>query len=108
MSLRGCLKAVKILFYVKCVSSSIYANYKKIADSKQLARLKELRLKAEDQEFKNRVAFLKNKRRFESTPEFKLENELHDLEKSKIITTYHQLKKRSELAFFRPMGYIAG
>lgn len=93
-------KSSEILFYIKCVSSSIYVNYKKIADSRQLARLKELRLKAEDQEFKNQVAFLRNKRRFESTPEFKLENEFHDLEKSKIITTYYQLKKRPELAFF--------
>ncbi len=89
-----------IQFYNKCVKSPLYLNYQKIAVSKSLSRLLELRLKVSEPSFKERVSFLKNKKRYETTPEFKLETEFVELEKSKLITTYHQLKRRSELAFF--------
>ena len=89
-----------IRFYLKCINSSIFANYKEIVISAALARLQELSLAVMDQEFQQRVEFLKNKKRFELTPEFKLEKELDELERSKLITTYHQLLKRSELSFF--------
>lgn len=94
------LKSSDIQFYLKCISSPLYTNYQKIVDSRELARLKELRLSVETPAFMQQVAFLKNKKRYETTPDFKLETELNELEKSKIITTYHQLKKRRELAFF--------
>lgn len=93
-------KSDDIRFYLKCTNSSLYANYKEIVHSAALARLQELRIAVTDQEFKQRVEFLKNKKRFELTPEFKLEGELDELGRSKLITTYHQLKKRSELSFF--------
>ena len=89
-----------IQFYLKCVKSSLFVNYQEISVSKSLSRLLELRIKVSDQSFKERVSFLKNKKRYETTHEFKLEKEFAELEKSKLITTYHQLKKRSELAFF--------
>ncbi len=93
-------KSSDIRFYLKCINSSLYANYKEIAVSAALSRLIELRLKVADPEFVQRVVFLKNKKRYELTPEFMLESELKDLENSKLISTFHQLKKRSELAFF--------
>ena len=96
----GLSKSSEIRFYLKCINSSAYANYREIVVSAALARLLELRLKVQDPEFVQRVAFLKNKKRFELTPEFTLETELKDLEKSKLIVTYHQLKKRTELSFF--------
>ena len=89
-----------IRFYLKCTNSSRYANYKEIDVSAALGRLQELRLIVEDPEFKQRVEFLRNKKRFEQTSEFKVEVELKELEKSEIIVSYHQLKKRNELAFF--------
>ncbi|MEI6679502.1 MAG: hypothetical protein WCL21_12890 [Mariniphaga sp.] len=93
-------KDSEIQFYLKCIHSSIYTNYRTIEKSKELVRLKDMRLQTEDQAFKLHEAFLKNKKRYETTPEFKLEAEFSELGKSKIITTYHQLKKRPELAFF--------
>ena len=90
----------EIRFYRKCINSSIYANYKEIAASAALARLLELRIKIGNPEFIQRVEFLKNKKRFELTAEFRLEKELGELEKSTLITTYHKLKKSSELSFF--------
>ena len=93
-------RSSEIRFYLKCINSSIFANYKEIVNSAALARLQELRLAVKDQEFMQRVEFLKNKKRFELTPEFKLERELDELERSNLITTYHRLSKRSELSFF--------
>jgi hypothetical protein len=96
----GLSKSCEIVFYLKCIGSPLYANYQKIDESKELARLKELRISVETPEFIRKVAFLKNKKRYETTAEYKLEIEFKDLEKSQIITTYHRLKKRRELAFF--------
>jgi hypothetical protein len=96
----GLSKSCEIIFYLKCVSSSLFTNYQKIDESKELARLKELRISVEAPEFIRKVAFLKNKKRYETTAEYKSEIELKGLEKSQIITKYHKLKKRRELAFF--------
>lgn len=89
-----------IQFYLKCIISPLYINYQKIVASKELTRLNELRLKVGVPEFIQQVIFLKNKKRYETTPQYKLEKEFSELEKSKIITTYHQLKKQSALKFF--------
>lgn len=96
----GLAQSADIQFYLKTVKSPLYANYKKIEESDELARLFELRSKVEDSEFKQRVIFLQNKKRFESTPEFKLEAEFKGLDKSKILSTYRLLKKKPELAYF--------
>ena len=93
-------KNSEIQFYQKCIKSPLYANYQNINESKDLTRLKELRSIVGTPEFLQRVAFLKNRKRYESTPEFELESEFNQLAKSKIINTYHQLKKRRELEFF--------
>ena len=89
-----------IQFYLKTIKSPLYVNYQQVEGSKELARLMELRSMVEDPEFKQLVTFLKNKKRFETTPEFKLEAEFKELDKSKLISTYRQLKKRPELAYF--------
>lgn len=93
-------KNIDLQFYLKGIISAPYINFQSIAESTELARLELLRSQVEEPGFKQQVAFLKNKKRYESTEEYKLEKEFSELEKSKIITTYHQLKKRSELAFF--------
>ncbi len=90
----------EIIFYLKCIKSSLYINYQKVVESKELARLIALRSEVENPEFKQRVAFLKNKKRYNATPEHNLEKEFNKLERSKLINTYFQLKKRSELVFF--------
>ena len=93
-------KSSDIQFYLKCVNSSSYANYKEINGSAALERLLELRIVVQDADFIKQVDYLKNKNRFELTPEFELERTLFELEKSELITTYHNLKKRTELSFF--------
>jgi len=71
-----------------------------MVDSKELARLIVLRSEVENPEFKQRVIFLKNKKRYNTTPEYATEKEFNKLENSKFISNYFQLKKRPELAFF--------
>lgn len=93
-------KSSEIIFYLKCSKSSLYANYQKVVDSKELARLIELRSEVENPEFKQRVAFLKNKKRFNTTPQHTTEKEFFKLENSKTVKNYFQLQKRPELAFF--------
>ncbi len=93
-------KSDEILFYLKCFNSSHYANFKEISISAALGRLQELRLIVNDPEFKQRVDFLRNKKRYELTSEYKFEIEFKELENSALIVSYHQLKKRSELLFF--------
>ena len=93
-------KNSEIIFYLKCIKSSIYINHQQMVDSKELARLLVLRTEVENPDFKQRVAFLKNKKRYNTTPEHATEKEFNKLENSKFINTYFQLKKRPELAFF--------
>ena len=93
-------KNSEIIFYLKCIKTSIYINHQQMVDSKELARLFVLRSEVEKPEFKQRVAFLKNKNRYNTTPEHATEREFRKLENSKLINSYFQLKKRPELAFF--------
>jgi hypothetical protein len=93
-------KSADIQFYLKCINSSSYANYKEIIGSAALERLLELRTLVQHEDFIKQVDFLKNKNRFELTPEFELERSLLELEKSELITTYNNLIKRTELSFF--------
>lgn len=93
-------KTSEIVFYQKTIHSAAYINYQHVINSDELMRLKLLQADADEQEFKKRVAFLRDKKRYESTPEYALEKEFENLEKHKIISTYHQLKKRPELSFF--------
>ncbi|GEM_PF-430244 len=89
-----------ILFYLKIQKSSINKNHEEVEGSKQLAHFHDLKIKVADTTFKERVAFLQNKKRFETTNDYKLETEYNELDKSNFMTHYRKLKKRPELSFF--------
>lgn len=93
-------KTEKIKSFLNIVHSVGYKNFKEVDKSAQLAKLKELKLKIDDPEFKQRVEFLKNKRRYTTTAEYRLEEEYKELAQSTHLKHYTQLKKRAELAFF--------
>ena len=88
------------MFYLKIVKSPINKNYQEVEGSKQLSQFHDLKIKVADTTFKQRVAFLQNKKRFETTSDYKLETEYNELDKSKFLTHYRKLKKRPELSFF--------
>jgi len=93
-------KSNDIIYYLKRIASALYLNHQMILVSKELARLITLRSEVETPDFKQRVAFLKNKKRYSLTPEHDKEKEFVKLQNSKIIKNYFQLKNRPELSFF--------
>ncbi|MEI6139971.1 MAG: hypothetical protein WCP85_11940, partial [Mariniphaga sp.] len=94
------VKNPDILFYLKTQKSSLNQNFKAVEGSKELARLYDLRIKVDDPTFKQQVAFLQNKKRYETTNDHILETEYNDLNNSKLLANYRKLKKRPELSFF--------
>jgi hypothetical protein len=58
----GLSKSCEIIFYLKCVSSPSYINYQKIDESKDLARIKELRIGVESTNSSEKLPFSKIKK----------------------------------------------
>ncbi len=95
-----------ILFFHKYKISGEYVNYEKIKDSWELSRLKELKEITADAEFKKRVAYLKDKKRYESSDQYKKEMECDSLDKSQLMKEYRLLKKSHELDFFNQWSIV--
>lgn len=93
-------KDPEIKFYHKLSKSGEYLNYQRVHDSKELERLNELEDLVKDEGFRERVAFLKDKKRYEKSEDFKLEQELAKLKNSELIKKYFALHKARELNFF--------
>lgn len=99
-------KSEDIQFYHKYKVSQGYLNYEKMSDSWELSRLKELREIIVDSEFVKRVAYLKDKKRYESSDRFKMELEFKALDKSKLMKDYRMLKKSPKLDFFNKWSVV--
>lgn len=95
-----------ILFYQKFKTSPGYLNYQKISDSWELGRLMELRKETGAPEFIKKVAYLKDKKRYDSTDLFKKEKEFKALDKSEILKEYRLLKKSPKLDFFSKWAVV--
>jgi hypothetical protein len=89
-----------IQFFHKFKGSQRYLNFEKTSTSWELARLKELREITTDSEFINRVAYLKDKKRYQSSDHYKSELEFNSLDQSDLMKEYRLLKKSSKLNFF--------
>jgi hypothetical protein len=99
-------KNADILFYHKFKGSEKYLNYEKTGRSPELARLKELQAVTASPEFIERVAYLKDKKRYESSDLFKSELEFKALDKSQIMKEYRLLKQSSRLEFFNQWSVV--
>ena len=99
-------KSQDILFFLKVQKSSINRNFKAVEGSKELAHLYDLRFKVDDPTFKQQVAFLQNKKRYETTEGHILETEYNELNNSKLLIHYRKLKKRPELSFFEQWDIV--
>lgn len=89
-----------IRFYQTFGKSAEYLNYQRVHGSKELERLIELEDLVKDEGFQERVAFLQDKKRYEKSEDFKLEQEFTKLEKGPVIKRYFELHKAKELDFF--------
>lgn len=93
-------KSGDIRFWHKFGQSESYLSYLKTVGSKELERLDELSGLTKAVEFNDRVAYLKDKKRFLKSEEYKSILLFKELDKSKFMTDYRKLKKARELAFF--------
>jgi DNA-binding MltR family transcriptional regulator len=93
-------------FWRKFSQSESYLSYLKTAESKELKRLGELNKLTSAPEFVDRVSYLKDKRRFQKSEEFKRILSFNELDKSKFMFEYRKLKKAKELDFFEKWEII--
>ncbi|HWS00447.1 MAG TPA: hypothetical protein VN249_07510, partial [Prolixibacteraceae bacterium] len=95
------LKNDDIKFWKKFSQSERYLNYLKTAESSELKHLEELKILTSSDEFNNRVAWLKDKKRYQKSEDYKRILAFNELDKSKFMADYRKLKKARELEFFQ-------
>ncbi len=94
-------KSEEIKYYNSFSNSPIYRNYLQLKESGEFDRFEKLKKQTASDEFKQRVAYLKNKKRYATTGEYKQEMAFKELEKGKLVSDYRKLKNAKALDFFR-------
>ena len=82
-----------IKFFHKYQNSKAYQNYLEIKDSEKLKRYFDLKAQTEDEDFKEKVAYLKDDKKFEKTDEYKSYVEFKELESDADIKWYFKVLK---------------
>ena len=95
-----------IRFWRKFSQSESYQNYLSTIGSKKLVRLDELSALINSDDFIKRVAYLKDKKRFLKSEEYKSMVSFNELDKSRFMAEYRKLKKTKELDFFKKWEII--
>lgn len=95
-----------IKFWLKFSKSDKYNKYLKTIESSDLKHLEELKILTTSVEFKNRLAYLKDKKRFQKREEYKHILAFNELDKSKFMADYRKLKKARELEFFKKWDIV--
>ena len=90
-----------IKVYYKFKASKELANYNQIHGSQKLARLEELKDYLASEEFKNRKAYLLDKKRFEKSEMYVQEHEFEQLKKSPDIVWYLKVKDSDKFTILR-------
>lgn len=93
-------KSRDITFWRKFSSSESYLTYLKTIGSKELKRLGDLKELTSSLEFNNRIAYLKDKKRFLKSEQYKDILAFNEMNKGKFMADYRKLKKAKELDFF--------
>jgi beta-glucanase (GH16 family) len=78
----------------------------KTIDSRELKRLEELRVLTASTEFTDRVAYLKDRKRFLKSEDSKRILEYNESDKSSFMAAFRKLKKAKELDFFKEWEII--
>jgi len=94
-------KSPDIRFWRKFSLSDGYLSYLKAIGSKELKRLEELAALTCANDFNERVAYLKDRKRFLKSAEYKSILAFNELDKSKFMAEYRALKKANQLDFFK-------
>ncbi|MEI6277008.1 MAG: hypothetical protein WCP08_13510 [Prolixibacteraceae bacterium] len=93
-------KSSDIRFWQKFINSSSYQSYLNTEGSVELMKLDELSGIISAADFKERVAYLKDKKRLVKSEEYQKILKLNELDKSSFMAEYRKLKKSKELDFF--------
>jgi len=93
-------KSRDITFWRKFSSSESYLIYLKTIESKNLQRFGELKALTSSKEFNDRIAYLKDKKRFLKSEQYKDILAFNVMDKGKFMADYRKLKKAKELDFF--------
>lgn len=93
-------KLSDIKFWRKFGNSDSYQSYLKTVDSSNLKRYEELKALVVSPAFVSQVTYLKDKKRFLKSEEYKQIVAFNELDKSRFMASYRKLKKAKELDFF--------
>lgn len=99
-------KSDEIRFWKKFSHSDSYLSYLNTVGSNELKRLEELSLLTTTDVFNKQVAYLKDKKRFLKSEEYKKILAFNELDKSKFMADYRKLKKARQLDFFEKWEII--
>jgi beta-glucanase (GH16 family) len=99
-------KSADIRFWKKFGNSLSYQNYLETIDSLDLMRLEELKGLIAVDEFKERVVYLKDKKRYNKSDDFQNIVAFDALDKSAFMAEYRKLKKAKELEFFEKWDVV--
>jgi len=90
----------EIKFFLKFEKSSLYKNYLDVAESFDLKRYYELETIVASEEFKERKAYLEDKKKWEKTDEFARQKEFLEMKKLPHMVKYFKNKGTSVFNFF--------
>jgi hypothetical protein len=90
-----------IKFFLGFENSSLYKNYLDVAESFDLKRYVELEGIISSKEFKERKAYLEDKKKWEKTPEFSRQQEYVEMKKLPHLVKYFKYKGTTIFNFFK-------
>ncbi len=90
-----------VKFFLDFEKSSLYKNYLDVADSFDLKRFKELEELTGSKEFKDRKAYLEDKKKWEKTAEYDHQQEYLAMKKLPHLVKYFKNKGTSVFSFFK-------
>ncbi len=93
-------KSDDIRFWNRFKHSERYINYEKASGSRDLQRFEELNGIINESDFLKKVAYLKDKKRFFKSDDYRIMQQFNELDKSKFMAEYRKLKKIKALEFF--------
>ncbi|MCK9638418.1 MAG: glycoside hydrolase family 16 protein [Prolixibacteraceae bacterium] len=93
-------KSGDIIFWRKFSRSERYLTYLKTIESKDLKRFGELKIFTTTKEFNDKIAYLKDKKRFLKSEQYKDVLTFNAIDKGKFMADYRKLKRAKELDFF--------
>lgn len=91
----------EITFFKKYRKSSAHINYELMIDSPERKRFEELQKLTDSEEFKDRVAYLEDKHKWEKTEDAAKEKQFAELQKSPQVVNFLKYKNSNAFDFFK-------